>query len=220
MKDVFNIVPSAIFLFERRYWHTIKDFLLDPSKMVKDYSVGKRKYYAPPLQFFYFLATVSLILSSIFPSDPIVDLEVVADESDIKLESLTHRLEWAANTVLNFGKQYSNFFEMGFPLTFGIFVFIFYRKLFNLAESFVFSFILLALIFELTSILLLPFQDTVIDSYLSPIADFGIVIVVFWRLGERKILNLFLGILTVSLSVLLYVIVAVLVTLPFYSFFN
>lgn len=201
-KELFSIISTTVLLFERRYWRTARDFLKDPIKMIKNYSEGKRKYYAPPIQFFYFFSTLSIILNSLFPSkenlkevEPVNIQESDAINSDALGSYLDQRISFIDSNFGHIMDNYQTLFDLSFPIIMGIVVFLFYRKIMNLAESFAFSFLLMAFVLGISSIISKPFGNS----------NFGIIIsislmviplfYVFYRLGNRKVVNVFLGIL-------------------------
>lgn len=220
MREVFDVIPTSLLLLERRYWNTIKDFFLNPGQMIIDYSEGKRKRYASPVQFFYFFGTLALILSSLTEtSSEKVEVEVLGDE-EFEIGSFDHMLQWSGEQLGRISDQYTNLIELGLPFIFGLLMYMFFRRKFNLAEAFAFSFILLTFILHLPYILLSPFSDNTFIQYSEVGIELALLSYFFFKIGKRRLLNIFLGYLISALTVFFFVIVLFLIAIFFYHFLH
>ncbi len=62
--------------YENAFWKTIKNLLLKPASLTKEYLSGKRLSYLAPVRLYIFISFVTFFLMAVFPKDPdeIVDI--------------------------------------------------------------------------------------------------------------------------------------------------
>lgn len=70
------------------------------------------------------------------------------------IKSINERLIWVGENFGRIADSYSNYFELGIPVVYGLLIFTFFSKRLNLAESFVFGLYTCAFAIELPSVLL------------------------------------------------------------------
>lgn len=137
VKEVFAEIPRTILFLESRFKRIIKDFLKSPIDTILDYSRGKRKKYGSPIKYFYFFASLELILQSIYNQlvhpDEIDNLEL---ESDTGIFS---RFENAMNLADNFSDTI--YVSLTIPIFLGIVLAWYFRKYLSLAESIAYAFV-------------------------------------------------------------------------------
>ncbi len=218
MGDFFKEIPSSILNLEKRFIRTVKDVLRNPYKMNKDFSEGKRKYYAPPIQFYFFFATITFILRKMFPgagtvAEPTID--ITADPNPGSA-AIVERINFGVEKFLLFKDDYANYFELGMPLFFGLSLFLFVRKRLNLAESITFSFFVFSLANYLPFLIFLPLSAFFNVGEVSSIVS---VLMIAWAcsyLGRRRILNFLLGIFLFIFSISFYGIFFIAIMTLFY----
>jgi hypothetical protein len=65
--------------YENAFWKTIKNLLLRPASLTKEYLSGKRLSYLAPIRLYIFISFVTFFLISLLPSD--IAEEIKADEA-------------------------------------------------------------------------------------------------------------------------------------------
>jgi len=220
MGDFFREIPASILNLERRFWNTVRDVAKNPFKMTKAFSEGKRKYYAPPIQFFFFFATISFFLRKIFVKvqpNLAPPISVAGGANNMgEAVNIVDRLKFGVEQYLTFAENFTNYFELGTPLLFGLFLFLFVRKRFNLAESITFSFFVFSLAIYVPFLLLFPFSGIWDSALVQGLLN---VFMVAWAcsyLGKRRILNALLGIFLYFFTLSVYVFLFILISAFFY----
>lgn len=204
MKTVFQEIPHALFNFERRYWNTIRDFFRNPMGMVRAYSKGKRRFYAPPIQFFFFFATISLLFAYLVGDGPDSGLNTTLGTTE-NSPAFLNRMKSAGDYLRLISISYSNYFELGIPLFLGFATKLFFYRRIKLAEAMVFSFISLALSLEPISTLAIPFgRGPIIDNIMG-----GSILLLmgyfYSSVGKRWWLSIILGYLSMFFAILMYI---------------
>jgi len=204
MKDVSLELPASVFNVEQRFWHTLKAIFVNPYKLTKDYSGGKRKYYSPPVQFFFFFATLSFIIDNIFvESSPVnIDINTNVHSSEVQVSEIITQSKWASDKFLFISENYSNYFELGVPLFFGLILTLFVRKKMNLAETLTFSFYVFSIAYYIPFLVLLPFTKYI--GELESVLTVLLVAVACASIGKRRILNFILGIVVFGFTISAY----------------
>ncbi|MGC4041657.1 MAG: DUF3667 domain-containing protein [Flavobacterium sp.] len=66
--------------YENAFWKTIKNLLIRPSSLTKEYLSGKRLSYLAPVRLYIFISFVTFFILSVFPnkSDDLVDIDETA----------------------------------------------------------------------------------------------------------------------------------------------
>jgi len=202
---VFAEVPRAILDFQGRYWQTIRDVVVNPGKMVKAYSAGKRKSYVSPIQFYFFFATIALVMNDFVVTeyDP---LQVGVENSSGSLDpQLAEAMQKEALEIVKWVTiDNQHYFSLGYPLFLGLILALFFSKVFNLAESFAFSFYTLAVCTQLIPL----FTDLIpANGWTQPlqmISLIGFTGYAFYTIGTRRVVNVLLGILAIVVATILY----------------
>ncbi len=178
--------------------------------MVREYSMGKRKYYAPPIQFLFFFASINLFLSLLLnkyvEGDSKFGMELEAGDTSF---DYADRLRYVSDLASDLTDKYTNYFELGLPIFVGLLVFLFYRKKLNLAESMVYSFFLITLALEVPAIISVPLWSWSYVSYLDFVTYLGVVLYLSSFFGKPRILHALWGLLINLLALLLYLIVCI-----------
>ncbi|WP_396145779.1 DUF3667 domain-containing protein [Flavobacterium sp.] len=65
--------------YENAFWKTIKNLLLRPASLTKEYLSGKRLSYLAPIRLYIFISFVTFFLISLLPSD--IEEEIKAEEA-------------------------------------------------------------------------------------------------------------------------------------------
>lgn len=68
--------------YENAFWKTIKNLILRPSALTKEYLSGKRLSYLAPVRLYIFISFVTFLLIAVFPNDPKSDFITVNDTSN------------------------------------------------------------------------------------------------------------------------------------------
>lgn len=201
IKNVFLEIPFALFNLEQRYWHTIKDFIAYPVEMVKAYSDGKRKYYTPPIQFYFFFATLSMVLFTLTGDSSLSELSSF-DEEDAS--TFLDKVKISGQIVGGFANQYSNYFELSLPLFSGVGTWIFFRRVLNLAESLAFSFYQWTFI-SILGIILLPLESFKWIGDLELILILAFLLYTFSHFTSQKIKGVSIGVFNLLFSSILFI---------------
>ncbi len=205
LKQVFAEVPRAILDFQGRYWETIRDIVVNPGKMVKAYSAGKRKYYVSPIQFYFFFATIGLLMNEIVVVD-YEPLQVGVENSSGSLDpQIAEAMQMEALEIVKWVTiDNQHYFSLGYPLFLGLILTIFFRKVFNLAESLTFSFYTLAICTQVIPL----FTDLIpLDGWTQPlqmISLVGFTAYAFYTIGTRRVVNMLLGLVSIVVATFLY----------------
>lgn len=201
LKNVFLEIPFALFNLEQRYWHTIKDFLINPVEMVKAYSGGRRKYYTPPIQFYFFFATLSMVLYALTDDSTAFDLNSYDKEG---ATTFTEKIKISGSIVGDLANQYSNYFELSLPIFFGVGTWVFFRRILNLAESLAFSFFQWTCI-SILSIFLLLFESYKWVSEVELILITTFLLYTFSHFTSQKIKGISIGGFSLIFSLILFI---------------
>jgi hypothetical protein len=73
--------------YENAFWKTIKNLLLRPASLTKEYLSGKRLSYLAPVRLYIFISFVTFFLISLLPSD--IEEEIKADEAKTEKKQTT-----------------------------------------------------------------------------------------------------------------------------------
>lgn len=73
--------------YENAFWKTIKNLLLKPASLTKEYLSGKRLSYLAPVRLYIFISFVTFLLIALFPNDKKSDLIKINDKSHKKEKS-------------------------------------------------------------------------------------------------------------------------------------
>lgn len=73
--------------YENAFWKTIKNLLLKPAALTKEYLSGKRLSYLAPVRLYIFISFVTFLLIALFPNDKKSDFIKVNDKSHNKEKS-------------------------------------------------------------------------------------------------------------------------------------
>ncbi len=205
MKEVFASVPSSILSIEGRYWRTIRDFFRDPKKMVKDYAAGKRKTYASPVQFFFVFASILMLLQYVFYGSVLSGLDIKFESTGEEELGIQERFSQATAIIVELQSTYKNYFELGIPVFLGLLLALIYRRTFNLAESFAFSFYALAFAIELSGIILLVIPDMELRDTVQSVISVVLLLYFFYFLKDKyRPLHAIMGPISMFLATTVY----------------
>jgi hypothetical protein len=73
--------------YENAFWKTIKNLLLRPASLTKEYLSGKRLSYLAPVRLYIFISFVTFLLIAVFPNDKKSDFIKINDTSNGKEKS-------------------------------------------------------------------------------------------------------------------------------------
>lgn len=81
--------------YENAFWKTIKNLLLRPASLTKEYLSGKRLSYLAPIRLYIFISFVTFFILSLFPNsikEEFVKQEVENDKKELKQKSVAYGL--------------------------------------------------------------------------------------------------------------------------------
>ncbi|WP_395062359.1 DUF3667 domain-containing protein [Flavobacterium sp.] len=73
--------------YENAFWKTIKNLLLKPASLTKEYLSGKRLSYLAPVRLYIFISFVTFLLIALFPNEKKSDFIKIKDNTDKKEKS-------------------------------------------------------------------------------------------------------------------------------------
>ncbi|MEC4003650.1 DUF3667 domain-containing protein [Flavobacterium sp. SUN052] len=79
--------------YENAFWKTIKNLLLRPASLTKEYLSGKRLSYLAPVRLYIFISFVTFLLIAIFPNDKKSDFIQINDKSNGKAKNEYYNYE-------------------------------------------------------------------------------------------------------------------------------
>lgn len=117
--------------YENAFWKTIKNLLIKPAALTKEYLSGKRLSYLAPVRLYIFISFVTFFLLSVFPNkaDDIVtagqtSIEFVEDENGKVIDTLFHQKKiktselieqsWQRDKKLSNAQQNKGFMNFGY----------------------------------------------------------------------------------------------------------
>lgn len=99
--------------YENAFWKTIKNLLLRPASLTKEYLSGKRLSYLAPVRLYIFISFITFFILSILPKDDLKDVKVI-DKNNTTL-SATQKdslLALEKSDVFHYGKYGSTVREL------------------------------------------------------------------------------------------------------------
>lgn len=127
-KETFLHFLSSAFSVEGKFWVTFKGLFVNPGRVFREYTAGRRASYYKPVAFFILITAIYIILRSLLGYDPVRDqVKRIADPGE---HEAVQRMAVAATFF------YKNATNLMFMLVFsiGLSYKLFFRKRYNLAE--------------------------------------------------------------------------------------
>lgn len=97
--------------YENSFWKTIRNLILKPSSLTKEYLSGKRMSYLAPIRLYIFISFVTFFLISVIPNNPddeIVDVnqtaakeQVISDDTIKAANDSLEKKKWIAHMQKN-----------------------------------------------------------------------------------------------------------------------
>lgn len=134
-KETFQDFVEMVFSVNAPLMLTLKLLIVNPGKLFREYLKGKRKTYYRPVSFFILTTIVYVLLQSILHFDPIKDL-VIEDGIDVQSTILIKK---AGHYML---QNFNNVLFI-FVFTCALFIKLFFKKQYSLAEYVAISFYLI-----------------------------------------------------------------------------
>lgn len=154
-KKAFLLFLDVWGLGNRGMFHTLRDLLLRPGYMIRDYLSGMQMAYFPPFKMFFLLSTLSILVSSglnikgensfdsknkieITTSDNADELAPAADqeqqvdaataEAEKEMKQFDSRFLTLTKKVLDFQRSFPTFFSFLWLVMMSVFLYPFFRK--------------------------------------------------------------------------------------------
>ncbi|MBO6522874.1 MAG: DUF3667 domain-containing protein [Balneolaceae bacterium] len=89
LKQFLEDAIETLFTIDNRFFRTIKDLFLKPGKVTKEYLIGKRAKYLPPLRVYISISVVYFLIAQLIESDKILFVNFTQDgDSRINLAKI------------------------------------------------------------------------------------------------------------------------------------
>ena len=142
-KNAFLLFLDVWGLGNRGMFRSIRDLVLRPGYMIRDYLAGKQMAYFPPFKMFFLLTTLSLLISTGFnvkgknylieAKEQVSMNTKVYNEGDMSadspdLQQANHLAQDIATGILDVSVKYPNIFSLAILIILSGFLYLFFRK--------------------------------------------------------------------------------------------
>jgi hypothetical protein len=136
-RETFGDLAEALFSVNAPLLHTIKELVVRPGVLLRNYLNGQRRKYYKPVSFFLLTTVLYIIIRSIIGFDPFRNSMIVIEDSSLDTTLLTDARNYMLLNINNF--------LFIFVFTLAIFTKWFFFKRYSLAEYIAISFYLLGM---------------------------------------------------------------------------
>jgi hypothetical protein len=135
-KAAFQLFIDVWGLGNRGMFRSLRDLLLRPGYMIRDYLSGMQSAYFPPFKMFFLLTTFSLIVTHVFQPEEqesqSVQIETVQKQpeqeaADSQVVIRRQRANQIIDKVLNYKDSYPSIFSFLLLLLFAVLIYFFFR---------------------------------------------------------------------------------------------
>ena len=135
-KETFQDLADSLFTVSAPLWVTIKQLVVNPGQMMRDYLARRRKTYYKPVSFFVLMTLIFLFIQFVIDYDPFVNQTIQVQESNESM-MLNEARDYYLTNINNF------LFAFVFTLALGLK--LFFWKNYSLAEYIAVSFYLIGM---------------------------------------------------------------------------
>ena len=156
------LVPDVWGLGNRGMFRTLRDLILRPGYMIRDYLSGMQMAYFPPFKLFFLLTTLSLVVESGVNLNHVNYFETSreqvrkgfgasfaeanAEEQPEEVQKANQQMEEYGYKAMDYAQMFPNIFTLGLLLVMSGYLYIFFRKCPNIPDM-RFSELLVALVY-------------------------------------------------------------------------
>lgn len=195
-KEVLQEIASGTLYFEKRFFKTIKHLFVDPKDLVLSYSRGQRKTFAAPLRFFFFFLSAYLLVYTVFS----VDIkDALGMELNLEQQNKVNSFEDIQKSISKF-ISYLYFLS---PIIFALYIWLFYKKVFNFAEALVLAFYLESINLFIKTIFIFPGVSISVSVSMTAIL-FALGAYIFLCVSNKWYLGIIKGLLISMLSLITF----------------
>ncbi|MGB5700663.1 DUF3667 domain-containing protein [Muriicola sp.] len=135
--ETFGDLAEAFFSVNAPLLYTVKELVISPGVLLRNYLNGQRRRYYKPVSFFLLTTFLYLIIRSIIGFDPFRNSMIVVEEGSLEGTSLTDARNYMLLNINNF--------LFIFVFTLAIFTKLLFHKRYSLAEFIAISFYVLGM---------------------------------------------------------------------------
>ncbi|GGD47105.1 DUF3667 domain-containing protein [Muriicola marianensis] len=136
-RETLEDLADAFFSVNAPLFRTVRDMILRPGNLLRNYLDGKRRRYYRPVAFFLLMTFLYIVIRSLIGFDPFRDSTVVVEGDQVTASLLTEARNFMLININNF--------LFVFVMTLALFMKLFFFKRYSLAEYIAVSFYLLGI---------------------------------------------------------------------------
>ncbi len=201
VRTILHDVTHGILHWENSILRTLKQLMLGPGTIVKDYITGRRKSYVKPFSYFIFMQTLFVIVFHLMSGKYFAFMNVTFNSGSDAVQSRVLEIQHLVSSYVN----YLNYFM---PVVFAFYLYVFFRKKtgINYAEALAASFYWVgtSLVFSIILMLFAVFDVRIWNARFLVSTVFYVLAILQFS-GRPLLSGIIKGILTVFLSYLSFV---------------